>query len=232
MGHVAITTSAALERSIMSQRLVPHPSPTTHRYRVGDVAAYFAAPMWALQSVIWVAAPKVQAESAPFRITSPLLFMLVWSSIAGAVALSAASAASIPQKVNAPRSRASRGATVLANSSLTMAAIATTCIILAPLPSAQEAAVAAMTNLLNGATVLLAASLTLCAFLCWTLEGVSSATTARSTSLAAGTIALIVAIVASGTHSVVGLYFAVTVAGLNGVAWFVWARIPRATGEL
>ena len=35
---------------------------------------------------------------------------------------------------------------------------------------------------------------------------------------------MIIAILASGTQSVVGLYFAVAVAVLNGVAWLVWGK--------
>jgi len=213
----------------MTQRLVPPPTTGSHTLRAGpsrlaDVAAYAAAPLWALQSVIWLAAPKVQEQSAPFRITNAVMFVLVWSSIAGAVALSAAAAARMPHMVNAPPSRATRGATVLATSSLTMATIGTICVLLAPLPQVQEVAVAAMTNMLNGAAVLLAASLVVSAVICSGLESASFATKARATSLAAGTIAVIVAIVASGTHSVIGLYFGVCVATLNGVAWFTWAR--------
>jgi hypothetical protein len=221
----------------MTQRLVlpsatgPRAPRATRPSRLGDVAAYAAAPLWALQSLIWVAAPKVQEQSEPFHITSVVLFVLVWSSIAGAVALSAAAAARITRKVNAPPSRASRGATVLAASSLTMATIGTICILLAPLPTVQEVAISAMTNMLNGATVLLAASLCVSAFICSRLESVSLRTTACATSLAAGTIAIIVAIVASGTQSVVGLYFAVAVAALNAVAWFLWARMPWTAGR-
>ncbi len=220
----------------MTQRPVLPPAtgtrtPGARPSRLGDVAAYAAAPLWALQSVIWVAAPKVQEQSAPFHITNAVMFVLVWSSIAGAVALSAAAAARMPHKVNAPPSRATRGATVLAASSLTMATIGTICVLLAPLPGVQELAISAMTNMLNGAAVLLAASLCLSAFICSTLEGVSCGTKTCAISLAVGTIAIIVAIVASGTQSVVGLYFGVAVAALNGVAWFRWASRPRAAGR-
>ena len=105
-----------------------------------------------------------------------------------------------------------------------MATTATIRILRAPLPATQALAISAMSNMLNGAAVLLAASLSLSAFTAHNCKSVPSTTTARATSLAAGTIALIVAIVASGPHSVVGLYFAVSVAALNGVAWFGWAR--------
>ena len=214
----------------MTERLVFPTAPGRHALRatkasrLGDVAAYAAAPLWALQSVIWVGAPKVQEQTAPFRVTNAVMFVLVWSSMAGAVALSAAAAARIPHKVNAPRSRASRSATVLGVSSMTMATIATICILLAPLHATQALAISAMSNMLNGAAVLLAASLSLSAFICSRLQSVPSTTRARATCLAAGTIAIIVAIVASGSQSVVGLYFAVFVAALNGVAWFAWAR--------
>jgi hypothetical protein len=219
----------------MTHRLVLPPAPRPHATRarisrLGDIAAYAAAPLWALQSVIWVAAPKVQEQSPPFRITNVVMFVLVWSSIAGAVALSAAAAVRMLHKVNAPPSRASRAATVLAASSLTMATIGTICVLLAPLAPAQEVALSAMTNMLNGATLLLAASLCVSAFTCSRLENVSTGTTACATSLAAGTIAIIVAIVASGTHSVIGLYFAVSVAAVNAVAWFIWAKMPWTGG--
>ena len=221
----------------MTQRLVLRPAPGLHHpratglSRLGDVAAYGAAPLWALQSLIWVVAPKVQEQSAPFHITNAVMFVLVWSSIAGAVALSAAAAARMPHTVKAPPSRASRGATVLAGSSLTMATIGLACILLAPLPWAQEVAIAAMTNMLNGAAVLLAASLCISAFICTRLESLPFGTKACATSLAAGTIAIIVAIVASGTQSVVGLYFGVSVAAFNAVAWFLWAKMPWTAGR-
>ncbi len=74
-------------------------SPISGRHRFSHLAAYLAAPLWALQAVIWLAAPKVQEAAAPFAITKPLLFVLFWLSIAGAVAFSAASAADIPRVV-------------------------------------------------------------------------------------------------------------------------------------
>ena len=72
---------------------------TADRRRVGRVAAYLAAPLWALQMVIWIVAPKVQETTAPFTITNPLLFALFWLSIAGAVAFSSASAADVPRTI-------------------------------------------------------------------------------------------------------------------------------------
>lgn len=79
-----------------------------------------------------------------------------------------------------------------------MATTATIRILRAPLPATQALAISAMSNMLNGAAVLLAASLSLSAFTAHNCKSVPSTTTARATSLAAGTIALIVAIVASG----------------------------------
>jgi hypothetical protein len=36
-------------------------------------------------------------------------------------------------------------------------------------------------------------------------------------------IAMIATILASGSHTVIGLYVAVAVAVFNGIAWFLWA---------
>src|SRR5215212_4133832 len=69
--------------------------------RLGQIAAYLAAPLWALQAPIWMAAPKVQAQTVPYRITNPVLFELFWLSIAGAVAFSAAAARPITRHVGA-----------------------------------------------------------------------------------------------------------------------------------
>ena len=88
--------------------------PVSGRHRFSRLAAYLAAPLWALQAVIWLAAPKVQEAAAPFTITRPLLFVLFWLSIAGAVAFSAASAAEIPRVIQGFGSRVSRWAKVLA----------------------------------------------------------------------------------------------------------------------
>ncbi len=47
--------------------------------------------------------------------------------------------------------------------------------------------------------------------------------------LAVVTIAMIVAILASGSQSMIGLSFAVVVAVLNGIIWFGWARAIGGT---
>ena len=41
---------------------------------------------------------------------------------------------------------------------------------------------------------------------------------------------MIIAILASGTQSVIGLYFAVAVAVLNGVAWWGWGKFNASRG--
>ena len=106
-------------------------SPISGRHRFSHIAAYLAAPLWALQAVIWLAAPKVQEASAPFAITKPLLFVLFWLSIAGAVAFSAASAADIPKVIQALGSRVSRWAKVLATIALCLATAASISIVAA-----------------------------------------------------------------------------------------------------
>jgi hypothetical protein len=218
------------------QSMVLAATPTVHmrdarisgRCRSGYVAAYLAAPLWALQSVIWIAAPKVQEQSAPFRITSALLFELFWMSIAGAVAFSAASARQITATNTAPRSRLCGWSRILGAVALFLAAAATVCIAVAPLPAVQSIAIAAMTNLLNAAMVLLAGSLTLAAIVSRGHNSGLSLLTALPTCLAAVTIGMIVAIFASRTHSMVGLIFAVAVAILSGVTWLLWGRASSA----
>jgi hypothetical protein len=197
-------------------------------HRSGYVAAYLAAPLWALQSVIWIAAPKVQEQSAPFQITSALLFELFWMSIAGAVAFSAASAQQITATNTAPRSRLSGWSRILGTLALILASAATVCIAVAPLPAVQSIAITVMTNLMNAAMVLLAGSLTLAAIVSRRRNSGLSLLTALPTCLAAVTIGMIVAIFASRTHSVVGLFFAVAVAILSGVAWLLWGRALAA----
>jgi hypothetical protein len=199
-------------------------SPTAQRRRFGSVAAYVAAPLWALQAVIWLAAPKVQEATAPFAITRPLLFVLFWLSIAGAVAFSAACAADIPRIVQGLGSRLSRWAKVLATIALSLAAAACISIVAAVLPSVQGVALALMTNLLNAALLILALSVSLSAFLSWRVHRVPRSTGIRVTAVAVATIAMIAAILASGTHTMIGLYAAVAVAICNGIVWFLWAR--------
>ena len=199
-------------------------SPIGGRHRFSRLAAYLAAPLWALQAVIWLAAPKVQEAAAPFAITKPLLFALFWLSIAGAVAFSAASAAEIPRVVQGLDSRMSKWAKIVATIGLCLATAASLAIVAAVFPSVQVVALGLMTNLLNGALLMLAVSVSLSAFLSWRVNRAPQSTSIRVTAVAVATIAMIAAILASGSHTVIGLYVAVAVAALNGIVWFLWAR--------
>jgi hypothetical protein len=192
--------------------------------RFGSIAAYLAAPLWAVQAPIWLVAPKVQEATAPFTITKPLLFLLFWLSIAGAVAFSAASAARIPRAVQGLGSPVSRWAKILATIALGLAAAATITIVAAVVPSLQVVALGVMTMLLNAAMLILALSLSLSAFLSWRVHRVARPTSTLVTIVAAATIAMIAAISASGSGSAIGLYVAVAVAVLNAVVWFSWGR--------
>lgn len=215
-------------------------SRTAERRRFGQVAAYLAAPLWALQAAIWLAAPKVQEAVAPFAITKPLLFVVFWLSIAGAVAFSAAGAADIPRIIHGLGSRVSRWAKVLATIALCLATAATIATVAAVFPSLQGVAIGLMTNLLNGALLILALSVSLSAFLSWQVNRTPRSTSILVTAVAVATLSMIAAIFASGSHSVIGLYVAVAVAALNGIVWFIWARasaigrrrqeIPGTTG--
>ena len=204
---------------------------TADRRRAGRLAAYLAAPLWALQMVIWIVAPKVQEPTAPFTITNPVLFALFWLSIAGAVAFSAASAADVPRAIQGLTSRVSWWARALATIALCLASAATIAIAVALIPAVQGAAINIMTNMLNGALVILAVSLSLSAVVSWRVNRAARSTNILPTALAAATIAMIVAILASGAHSMVGLYFAVAVAALNGVVWFLWGRASSVHGR-
>ena len=197
--------------------------------RLGQIAAYLAAPLWALQAPIWMAAPKVQEQTVPYRITNPALFELFWLSIAGAVAFSAAAARPITRQVGVPVSRLSRTSAAVAVLALALATAATVCIALAPIAALQPVAITVMTNLLNGAAVILAVSLTLSAVACWRIRRTVGRVAAFPAALAVVTIAMIVAILASGSQSMIGLSFAVVVAVLNGVIWFGWARAIGGT---
>jgi hypothetical protein len=192
--------------------------------RIGQVAPYLAAPLWALQAVVWIAAPKVQEPFMPYRITHPVLFELFWLSIAGAVAFSAGAARLITTQIGAPVSRLSRMAAALAVVALGLATTATVCIVLAPIPVLQPAAITLMTNFLNGAAVILAASLTLSAVACWRTRGTVGRVVIFPIALAVLTVAMIGAILASGSQSMVGLVFAAVVAVLSGVGWFGWGK--------
>jgi membrane-associated HD superfamily phosphohydrolase len=201
------------------------------RGRVGRLAAYLAAPLWALQMAIWIAAPKVQETTAPFTITNPLLFALFWSSIAGAVAFSAASAADVSRITQGINSRVSWWARALATISLGLASAATISIGMALIPAVQGVAISIMTNTLNGGLVILALSLSFSAFVSWRANRASRSSRILSTALALATIAMIVAIFASGAHSMAGLYFAVAVAALNGIVWSLWGRASAVDGR-
>ena len=207
---------------------------TTHtreRLRLSSVAAYLAAPLWALQAVIWLGGPKVQEAVPPYTITKPLHFALFWFSIAGAVAFSAAAAGEIPRATQRLGSRPSWWARLLARIALCSATAATIATVAALIPAVQGVALTLMTGLLNGALVVLALHLGLCAFLSWRGRTASRLTRMPVTAAAAATVAMIVATLASGSDSVVGLYVAVAVALLNGAAWFIWGK-AAANGRL
>lgn len=199
-------------------------SPVSGRQRFSHLAAYLAALLWALQAVIWLAAPKVQEASAPFAITKPLLFVVFWLSIAGAVAFSLATAAEIPSVIRGLGSRMSQWAKIIATIGLCLAMAASIAVVVAIVPSVQVVALGLVTNLLNGALLLLAVSVSLSTFLSWRVNRAPRSTGIRVTAVAVATIAMIAAILASGSHTVIGLYVAVAVAVLNGIVWFFWAR--------
>jgi len=201
------------------------------RRRFGHVAAYLAAPLWALQAAIWLAAPKVQEAAAPFAITKPLLFVLFWLSIAGAVAFSAACAVDAPRIIHVLDSRVSRWAKGLATVALCLATGATIAIVAAVFPSLQGMAIGLMTNLLNGALLILALSVSLSTFLSWRVNRAPRSTSILITAVAAATIAMIAAIFASGSHSMIGLYVAAAVAVFNGIVWFIWARASLQSAD-
>lgn len=193
----------------------------------GPLSAYLAAPLWALQAAIWLAAPKVQEATAPFTITKPLLFALFWLSIAGAVAFSAACAAEAPRTIDVLSSRGSWWAKVLGMVALWLAGAATIAILAALVPALQGLALGFMTNLLNGALLVLALSLSVSAFISWRVARVPRSTSILVSAAAVATVAMITAILTSGSSSVLGLYAAVAVAALNAGVWLIWGRTFR-----
>jgi hypothetical protein len=210
---------------------VDHPQPhAAEPRRFGSVAAYLAAPLWAVQAPIWLFAPKVQEPTAPFTITEPLLFVLFWSSIAGAVAFSAAGAAEIPRIIHGLGSRVSRWVRFLATIASGLATAATISIVAtAVFPGVQGVTIGLMTNTLNAALLVLATSVVLAAFLGWRIRA-PRRTGILVTAIAAATIAMIAATLASASHSVIGLYAAVAVAIINGIVWLTWARASGIGG--
>ncbi|MDQ0736418.1 hypothetical protein [Arthrobacter agilis] len=212
----------------MPSRIQPDASPdrphAAERRRSGPVAAYLAAPLWTLQAPIWLLAPKVQEATAPFAITKPLLFVLFWLSIAGAVAFSAASAAEAPRAIDGLGSRMAWWARLLATIAACLATVATISIVTALLPGFQGLAIGLMTSTLNGALLVLALSVCLSAFLGWRLDHAPRSTNILLTAVAVATIAMIAVIVAGGSDSVVSLFVAVAVAVLNGIVWCGWGR--------
>jgi hypothetical protein len=197
-------------------------------------AAYVAAALWAVQALIWLFAPKVQDHSPPYHITNIRLFVLFWLSIAGAVAFSALASAGM-QSVSGPQpSRRLRAGAVLNKITLGLSGVATLAIALAPIPALQSAALTIMTNGLYLATLTLAASLT-----CYALAGRRGDRGQRTMNrltwvVAVMTVLTIVAILASGTAATLGLYLAVAVVIMDGVAWCLWgtALAARTTDRI
>jgi FtsH-binding integral membrane protein len=192
------------------------------------VAAYLAAPLWAMQAVIWIVAPKVQQQTPPYQITNAALFVLFWLSIAGAVAFSAAAAGAVPRLTGAKPSRLLRAGSVLNAVTLGLTALATIAIAVAPLAKIQALALTVITNALYAATFTLAATLTIYAITGRRAEG---SMTRLPSALAALTILTIVAILASSTASSVGLYFAVVIVVTDGIAWFLLGHHDSAAAD-
>ncbi|HEX8627563.1 MAG TPA: hypothetical protein VF755_05270 [Catenuloplanes sp.] len=199
------------------------------QFPIARTAAYLAAPLWAVQALVWTAGPKVQEQAAPYRITNTVLFELFWLSVAAAVAFSAVAALAIPTYLRARPTRMVRTGSVLARIAVGLAGLAALSVAVAPAPRLQSAALTVLTNALYGATLLLAISLTLYALAGRTQARSSGVPALLPAALAALTVVTIVAILASGTASTVGLYFAVTVVVINGMAWFAWGNALAGT---
>lgn len=194
------------------------------QFPIARTAAYLAAPLWAVQALIWTTGPKVQEQAAPYRITDTALFELFWLSVAAAVAASAVAALAIPTYLRARPTRAVLTASVFARVAVAFAGVAALSVAVAPVPQLQPAALTVMTDALYAAILLLAVSLTLYAVTGWTSARRVTAPVLLSSALAALTIGTILAILASGTASRAALYFAVVVVVLNGAAWLVWGN--------
>jgi hypothetical protein len=187
-------------------------------------AAFAAAPLWAVQAIIWCFAPKVQEQAAPFRITRPALFLLFWLTIAAALWFSAAATTAIPHRLALSRGRLVRVGDCLAVTALTCTSLAIACIILAPFEKLQQASLTVMTATLFGGTVALAASLVLFAIACTRSDVATGPARKLPAVLAALTVATLLAIATSGASTIWGLVFAVLVVVLDGIAWLAWGR--------
>ena len=199
------------------------------QFPIARTAAYLAAPLWAVQALIWTAGPKVQEQAAPYRITDTALFELFWLSVAAAVAASAVAALAMPTYLRARPTRAVLTASVFARVAVAFAGVAALSVAVAPVPRLQPAALTVMTDALYAAILLLAVSLTLYAGTGWTSARRATAPVLLSSALAALTIATVLAVLASGTASRAALYSAVVVVVLNGAAWLVWGNALAST---
>ena len=192
-------------------------------------AAYLAAPLWAAQALVWTIAPKVQEQTAPYRITDAPLFELFWLSVAAAVGLSAVASLAIPAYLGTRPSRLVRTGSVLSRVAVGLACVAALSAAVAPFSTLQQPALTIMTNALYGAILLLAIGLTSFA-VAGRANGRPHDVGGRlPTVLAVLTVVTIAAILASGTSSVAGLYLAVAIVVLDGVAWFAWGNALGGT---
>ncbi|WP_448613381.1 hypothetical protein [Modestobacter sp. URMC 112] len=187
-------------------------------------AAFLAAPLWAVQALIWTAGPKVQEQAPPYRITETALFELFWWSMAAAVASSAVAALAVPTHLRLRPTPVVRTAAVLARVAVASAGVAALSAAVAPVRQLQPAALTVMTGALYAAIVLLAVSLTLWAGPGWTSVGEADSAVLLPSALAALTVATIVAVLAGGTASTAGLWSAVLVVLLDGAAWLAWGN--------
>ncbi len=207
----------------MTRHLRGSAAPSTFHAVAPRAAAYAAAALWAAQGPIWLFAPKVQDHSPPYAIINAPLFVVLWLSIAGAVAFSAL-AATGAHVIGPQSSRRLRVGYVLQKVTGSLCAVATAATVLAVVPPLEPVAIGAMTASLYVATLTLTAGLT-----CHALASRRTSRRQRTLSrltwiLAATTILTIVAILGSGTHATLGLYLAVAVVSAGGVAWCRWGN--------
>jgi hypothetical protein len=190
---------------------------------------FAAGALWAAQALIWTVAPKVQAAEPPFAVIDRPLFAVVWFTIVGAIAFSAAAVLGLLRRQRTRDGRVSRpgrASGLVARAALLLCGVAGAAVVVSALGVAEDLGIAALSPALNLSGLLLLAALSLAAVALRRGDVLPGRWAALPTALAVLTLLTLAVIVASGSTAVIGLVLAVAVVTVHGATWVLlgWAQ--------
>jgi hypothetical protein len=196
------------------------------------VFPFAAGVLWVAQALIWTVAPKVQAAEPPFAVIDRPLFAVVWSTMIGAVACSAAAVLVLLQRQRTVEGRVSGPAGaggLAARAALLSSGVAGAAVAVAALGVAESLGLAVLSPALNLAGLLLLVALSSAAVALRRGEVLGSRWAALPAALAVLTLLTLGAIVGSGSTATIGLVLAAAIVTVHGSTWLLLGWTQRRT---